>query len=90
MNFWKALFKCLGTQLNFNIAYHLQTDGKSERVNHVLEDILRMYLMEKPRKWEEFLQLLYNFQVSAGMSPFEILCGLKCNTHANFIEQSSC
>ena len=26
-NFWKALFKGLGTQLNFNIAYHLQMDG---------------------------------------------------------------
>ena len=41
--------------------------------------------MEKPGKWENYLHLVefvYNnkFQVSTGMSPFEILYGRKCNT----------
>ena len=36
MNFWKALFKGLGTQLNFSIVHHLQTDGQTERVNQIL------------------------------------------------------
>ena len=49
-NFWKALFKGLGTQLNFSTAYHPQTDGKTERVDQVLEDMLRMYFMDKPGK----------------------------------------
>ena len=35
-NFWKALFKGLGTQLNFNNVYHPQTDKKIKRVNQVL------------------------------------------------------
>ena len=35
-NFWKALFKGLGTQLNFSTAYHPQKYGKTERVNQVL------------------------------------------------------
>ena len=41
--------------------------------------------MDKPSKWEDYLHLFEfaynnNFQVSAGMSPFKILYGRKCNT----------
>ena len=35
-NFWKVLFKWLGTQLNFSTAYHPQIDGHTERVTQVL------------------------------------------------------
>ena len=38
--FWKTLFTGLGTQIQFSTAYHPQTDGKTERVNQVLEDML--------------------------------------------------
>ena len=43
-----------------------------------------MYVMEKQSKWEDYPHLVQfsynnNFQVSAGMSPFEILYGRKCN-----------
>ena len=60
-------------------------DGKIERVNQILEGMLIMYVMEKLGKWEYYLHLVefaYNnhFQVSVGMSPFEILYGRKCNT----------
>ena len=58
-NFWKALFKGLGTQLNFSTTYHAHTDGKTKRVNQVLEDMLRMYVMDKPGKWEDCLHLEY-------------------------------
>ena len=84
-NFWKDLFKGLGTQLNFSTAYHPQMDGQTERVNQVLEDMLRMYVMDKQGKWEDYLHLVEfaynnNFQVSARMNLFEILYGCKCNT----------
>lgn len=46
--FWKALFTELGTQLNFSTTYHPQTDGQIERVNQVVEDMLRAYVMQKP------------------------------------------
>ena len=54
-NFWKGLFADLGTKLNFSTAYHPHTDGQTERVNQVLEDMLRMYVMDKPTKWEDYL-----------------------------------
>ena len=57
-NFWKGLFVDLGTKLNFSTAYHPQTDGKTERVNQVLEDMLRMYLMDKTTKWEDYFHLV--------------------------------
>ena len=55
--FWKGLFQELGNQLNFSTTYHPQTDGQTERVNQVLEDMLRMYVMDKPSKWEGYLHL---------------------------------
>ena len=53
-NFWKGLFADLATKLNFSTTYHPQTDGKTERVNQVLKDMLRMYVMEKPTKGEDY------------------------------------
>lgn len=55
---WKGLFQDLGTQLNFSLAYHPLTDGQTKRVNQVLEDMLRMYVMDKPTKWENYLHLV--------------------------------
>ena len=57
-NFWKSLFVDLGTKLNFSTAYHPQIDGQIERLNQVLEDMLHMYVMDKPSKWEDYLQLV--------------------------------
>ena len=84
-NFWKGLFVDLVTKLNFNTAYHPQTDGKTERVNQVLEDMLCMYVMDKPTKWEDYLHLVefaYNngHPESLGMSPYEDLYGRRCRT----------
>jgi len=77
-NFWKGLFQGLNTKLNFSTAYHPQTDGQTERVNQVLEDMLRMYVMDQPDKWEDYLHLVefsYNnhYHASAKLCPFEIL-----------------
>jgi hypothetical protein len=68
--------------LNFSTAYHLESDGQTERVNQVIEDMLRMYVMDKPSKWEDYLYLVdfaYNngYQASLKMSPFETLYGRK-------------
>jgi hypothetical protein len=39
--FWKKLHEAMGTRLNFSSAYDRQTDRQTERVNPILEDILR-------------------------------------------------
>jgi hypothetical protein len=44
--FWTSLQSALGTQLNLITTYHLETDGKNERVNQVMEDMLMMYVMD--------------------------------------------
>ncbi|GKB02392.1 putative reverse transcriptase domain-containing protein, partial [Tanacetum coccineum] len=40
-NFWRSLQKALGTILDMSTAYHLETDGQSERTIQTLEDMLR-------------------------------------------------
>jgi hypothetical protein len=83
--FWKGLFNGFGTNLNYSTTYHLESDGQTERVNEVIEDMLKIYVMDKPSKWEDYLHLVefsYNngYQTSLKMSPFEALYGRKCNT----------
>jgi len=51
--FWKSLHNALGTKLNMSSAYHLETDGKIERMNRFFEDMFRMYCMEQNTKWED-------------------------------------
>jgi transposase InsO family protein len=40
--FLERLHETLDTQLRFSSAYHSQTDGQIERVNQILEDMLRV------------------------------------------------
>jgi hypothetical protein len=83
--FLKGLFKGFGTNLNLSATYHPESDGKTKRTNRIIEDMLRMYVMDQPSKWEDYIHLVefvYNngYQVSLKMSPFEALYGRKCNT----------
>ncbi len=81
--FWRAMFQSLGTLLNLSTAYHPETDGQTERVNQVIEDMLRSYCSQQPRLWLKFLPLVefaYNssHHQSLGMSPFKALYGQDC------------
>jgi hypothetical protein len=71
--------------LNISSAYHPQTDGQTERVNQILEDMLRACALKDSKSWDKCLpyaKFSYNnsYQKSLKMSPFEVLYGRKCRT----------
>jgi len=83
--FWKSLHEALKTHLDYSTAYHPQTDGQTERVNQILEDMLRACVLTYGKDWEKslsFAEFSYNnsYQASLKMSPFEALYGRKCRT----------
>jgi hypothetical protein len=83
--FWEQLQESLGTQLLRSTAYHPQTDGQTERVNRVLEDLLRACVLQFDKSWDKCLSLAefsYNnsYQASLKMAPFEALYGRRCRT----------
>nr|CAE02083.2 OSJNBa0074B10.11 [Oryza sativa Japonica Group] len=83
--FWQKLQEELGTRLNFSTAYHPQTDGQTERVNQILEDMLRACALDFGGAWDKSLpyaEFSYNnsYQASLQMAPFEALYGQKCRT----------
>ena len=45
----------LGTRLEFSTAFHPQTDGQTERVNQILEDMLRACALDYGSSWDDNL-----------------------------------
>ena len=83
----------MGTLLNFSKAFHPQTDGQSERVIQILEDMLRSCAIDYEGSWDQHIPLaefVYNnsFQSSIGMAPYEALYGIKCRTSLCWTELS--
>jgi transposase InsO family protein len=76
--FWEQLHASLGTHLIHSSAYHPQTDGQTERVNQILEDMLRACVLEHQGSWDQNLpwaEFSYNnsYQEILKMAPFEVL-----------------
>ena len=44
--FWRSFQDALGTDLDYSSPFHPQTDGQTERVNQILEDMLRAYVID--------------------------------------------
>ncbi|MCO5588845.1 hypothetical protein L7F22_042805 [Adiantum nelumboides] len=91
-HFWTSLFKSLGTNLLFSSAYHPQTDGQTERVNQILEEMLRHYIQNRLASWEEYLPLVefaYNNAPHSvtGMTPFQAAYGHTPLVPTNFVLQ---
>ena len=74
-NFWRALWKLSGTQLRMSTSYHPQSDGQTENVNRVVQDILRAYVSDSRRDWDRYLtaaEIAINSSrhASTGYTPF--------------------
>ncbi|KAM5551108.1 hypothetical protein ABKV19_026106, partial [Rosa sericea] len=77
--------KAFGTSLDMSTAFHPHTDGQTERVNQVMEDMLRACVLDFKGSWEDHLPLVefaYNnsYHSSIGMAPYEALYGRPCRT----------
>jgi hypothetical protein len=75
----------MDSMLNFSSAYHPQTDGKTERTNLVLDDMVRACALKHGGSWDKslpYVEFSYNnsYQASLKMSLFEALYGIKCRT----------
>jgi IS30 family transposase len=83
LKFWERLHGTLDTQVYFSFAYHPQSDGQTERVNQILEDMLRACALQYGRSWDKSLpyaEFSYNnsYRESLKMVPFEMLYSHRC------------
>ncbi|KAA0037289.1 ty3-gypsy retrotransposon protein [Cucumis melo var. makuwa] len=89
--FWKGLQLALGTRLDFSTTFHPQTDGQTERLNQILEDMLRVWVLEFSGSWDSHFHLMEfaynnNYQATIGMAPFEALYGKCCRSPICWVE----
>ncbi|MBW0562326.1 hypothetical protein O181_102041 [Austropuccinia psidii MF-1] len=56
-SFWTNLFQQLKISRDLSTAYHLETDGQTERVNQILEQYLCMYFSYHQDDWNTWLPL---------------------------------
>jgi transposase InsO family protein len=89
--FWEQLQSSLGTKLIRSSAYHPQTNGQTERINQILEDMLRACIIHYGTNWDKcraVAEFSYNnsYQSNLQMAPFEALYGRRCRTPLSWSE----
>jgi hypothetical protein len=78
--FWQAFLKLLGTTSAMSSAYHPQSDGNTERVNRVMEDVLRHFIDASQTNWAALLPLVEfaindSWHESINAIPFAVVYG---------------
>ena len=67
--FCRQLHETLGTRLEVSTTFHPQTDGQTERVNQILEDMLRACALDYGSSWDEklpYAEFSYNNSYQIG------------------------
>ena len=78
--FWTEVHRLLGTKLMMSTSFHPQTDGATERMNRVVNSILRAVIRPDQSDWCEKLPMV-EFAInsaenkSTGHAPFELNYG---------------
>ena len=55
--FWQSFQEAMGTETLMSSAYHPQTDGQTERMIQILEDLLRACCLDWGGSWDQYLAL---------------------------------
>lgn len=79
---WREFWALLGTKLSMSSAHHPETDGQTERINRVLEEMLRHYLGPGMDDWDKHLPMIefaYNnaWNEATQCSPFQLCTGMQ-------------
>lgn len=80
-NFFKVVAQMLGMDHYMSTAFHPQTDGQTERVNRVVEDYLRCFVLPDQSDWDTHLAMaefaINNaYHESTQSTPFRLVYGV--------------
>jgi len=78
--FWQELLKCCDIKSHKSTSFHPQTDGQTERVNRVLEDMIRNYVHPQQDDWDTYLAMAEfaiknSYHESTKSTPFRLNYG---------------
>ncbi|GAA5972537.1 hypothetical protein JCM11641_001890 [Rhodosporidiobolus odoratus] len=78
--FWRTLHERTGVKLQMSTAFHPETDGRSERTNKTVVQMLRQQVSRQQKNWVRFLpstEYGINSAVndSTGYAPFHLVLG---------------
>lgn len=87
-------FRVQGTKLKQSTTYHPQTDGQTEIVNKCVEQYLRYFCGEGPKKWNQWISWVeywYNtmFHISMEITLFQAVYGRPPPPLISYGEQST-
>jgi len=88
--FWKTVMQDLGVDQAMSSAFHPQTDGNTERVNRVMEDMLRHYVKSDQTDWDKQLPMVEfainnSKQESIQTTPFLLNSGINPHLPMNLL-----
>lgn len=56
--FWRSVQNELGIELTYNTTFQTRTNGQSERTVHILEDMLKSFMMDFRGLWIKYVPLV--------------------------------